>query len=621
MKSAQGSFKRVAFACMLAWVALGTLSSPISANAKPARYVFEACDSALPGGGAQGIKFSGDQTKVSAYNGCANPSEPVGIYQTFGLGKDAANNSWSLPIEAPAGGWIESMTLSAWSCGATSTASKIFVYEVGWPVNCAGESQRTFSFGPATRSVNATINLGCASECSQGAYVWAHYFAVTEVDPVAPTIGPLQGSLLSGGVVRGHQRLSATATDEGGGLGKIELLVNGQAVDPPVAPHCNVAQVANLSVKGTVAASNPPCPTTTSSSWTVDTAAYPFQDGSNAVAVCASDFATLGDPNVSCSATQTVDVDNSCAESPVGGAQALDARFADSNETQITVPFDRSAKVIGGLASSTGDPIVGATICVQTQTLGSQGNPTPIATTTTDVHGHFSYKVPPGPNRRLSFGYRHDAFQVAQSMRYLAHAKPSLSLSPERVDSGGRIRISGKVPGPSAAGRVVVLQASALHSPRWFTFHRATTDGQGVFHSSYRFDATTRTTIYRIRAVIPRQSEYPWEVGHSTPAQVKVRVGRYTRFRQTCATGRRSRRSFEAVRLDRGSCGASRVAGDATGNTARACVGERSRLQKRHFAVAGVGEFKAAVEEAFAGGARSNLCVGRGPGRVFGNGV
>lgn len=605
-RSVRGSLKRAAFACLLVWMALGTLASPSNADTKAARYVYEMCDAALPEGNTQGIKFSGDQTKVSAYNGCAHPSDVVGIYQTFGLAKDSADNFWSLPIAAPQGGWIESLTLSAWSCSASS-GSEIFVFEVGWPVNCTGESQRTFRLNSESPSVNATINLGCGGACSQGAYVWAHYIAATEVDPLAPKLGPLQGTLLSGGVLHGHQHISVAATDEGGGLSKVELLVNGQAVDSPLAPHCNVAQVANLSVKGTVAASPSPCPTTTNSSWTLDTAVYPFQGGQNTVKVCASDFATLNDPNTTCSAAQTVDVDNSCAESAVGGGQALNARFASSKETVVTVPFEHSAKVIGALASPTGGPIVGATICVQAETLGAKADPTPIATTTTDVHGHFSYKVSPGPNRRLYFGYRHDAFQVAQSMRYLAHAKPTVSLSPNRVNSGGRIRISGKVPGPRPAERVVVLQASALHSPRWFTFHRATTDEQGIFHSSYRFDATTRTTTYRIRAVIPRQSEYPWEVGHSKPALVKVRVGRCNRFRAPCAAGRRSRRSLETVRLDRRSRRASRIACDATGDTARDCVGERSRLKERHFSVTGVGEFKAAVEEAFAGGTEGHF--------------
>ncbi len=146
----------------------------------------------------------------------------------------------------------------------------------------------------------------------------------------------------------------------------------------------------------------------------------------------------------------------------------------------------------------------------------------PVGTATTDAHGHFVYTVPKGPNRRVLVGYRHDSFQVARSIRYYAHAKPTIHISPGRVGHGGGIRIRGKLPGAQGKGRVVVLQASALHSRRWFTFRRATTNKHGVFHGRYRFGATTRTITYRIRAVVPRQRGYPWEVGHSKPALVKV---------------------------------------------------------------------------------------------------
>jgi hypothetical protein len=134
--------------------------------------------------------------------------------------------------------------------------------------------------------------------------------------------------------------------------------------------------------------------------------------------------------------------------------------------------------------------------------------------------------VPPGPNRQVLLGYRHDSFQVARAVRYYAHIRPTIELSRGRVDTGATIRIAGKLPGGRrAGGRVVVLQASALHSNHWYTFLRATTNKAGVYHSHYKFDATTRTTSYRIRAVVPKQRGLPWEVGHSEPAVVTVRAG------------------------------------------------------------------------------------------------
>src|SRR5262249_33843581 len=130
---------------------------------------------------------------------------------------------------------------------------------------------------------------------------------------------------------------------------------------------------------------------------------------------------------------------------------------------------------------------------------------------------------PPGPDRELALGYRHDTFQLGKTVRYFAHVRPSLKIDARHVHNGGEIHIHGRLPGEGNVGRVVVLEAGALHSERWFPFRRATTDARGVFHARYRFDATTRTTTYRIRAEVPRQADFPWKGGHSKPVLVEVK--------------------------------------------------------------------------------------------------
>jgi hypothetical protein len=518
-----------ALGCLLSSVALAWMAVlPSAASAGPARYVYEVCDSALPGGGTPGVKFAVNPgVAFSGTNTCAQPGGSLGITETGHV--SSTYSYWNVPIDVTPGGKIESVTFSAQSCGA-GPGNKVFVYEQGWPANCAGESQRIFHVNSEFYFGIWTIFLGCdgnyAPGCEAGPTVSAHYMAATEIDPVAPELAAPQGSLLAGGIVRGHQTLAAKATDVGGGLSKISVSVNGLPASQPDVSNCNLVQVKNPSVVGVVAATVTPCPSSLEPSWKLDTAAYPFHDGANTVEVCASDYASTGEPNTTCSPPQIVQVDNSCTESAVVGGQVLSAQFAESHDESVTVPFNRAAEVTGELSDNAGDAISGATICVQMQTMDSSGGLAPVGTTTTDASGHFSYAVPPGPNRKVLLGYRHDTFQVARSVSYYAHAKPTLRITPGKVRSGGRIRLSGTVPGPQAAGRVVVLQASALHSKRWFTFHRATTNDQGVFHSRYRFDATTRTTTYRIRAVVPKQSGYPWEVGHSMPALVEVRVGR-----------------------------------------------------------------------------------------------
>jgi hypothetical protein len=269
-----------------------------------------------------------------------------------------------------------------------------------------------------------------------------------------------------------------------------------------------------------------PCPSEGEATWTLDTGAYPFRDGANSVQVCASDFATLSDPNTTCSTPRIVAVDNSCTESGVPGGEVLSAQFERSNAEEVTVGYGRPAVVAGKLANNAGDPIRGARLCVKMATIGVGDRAASVGSVTTDAEGRYRYEVPPGPNREVTLGYRHDSLQIARDVRYYAHAQPSLHVSNASVRNGDRVRFWGELPGPRNAGRVVVLQAGTVGSKRWITFRKATTKARGVFRASYHFTQTTRKTRYRFRAVVARQDGYPWVAGHSEP--VKVLVGRST---------------------------------------------------------------------------------------------
>ncbi len=517
------------------WLAALALSAaalalvPASAGAAPARYVYEVCDSALPGGGTAGVSFVVNPgVPLSPFNTCAQPGGSIGISET---GHTSATFSyWSIPVPGPPGGYVESLTVSALVCNLGPGNNHTFVYEQAWPGSCT-ESQRIFHVADSpgffgTSGAGFVILMNCDGNygpgCEAGPYIAAHDFAATEVDPKAPTLIGLSGTVLGGGTIRGHQSLGVEAHDEGGGLSKISVSVNGLPAAQPTVANCNLTQVSNRSYVGTVAVSVTPCPTSLKSSWTLDTQAYPFHDGANTIQVCASDFSTLGDPNTTCSAAQTVNVDNSCTASAVPGGDVLSAQFAGSNSDTVTVGYGKGADVSGRLADNAGDPVPGATLCVKMQTLGVDARAATVGTVKTDANGAYAYQVPPGPNRDVVIGYRHDAAQVARDVRYYAHAQPSLRVAPRKLENGDRVRLSGQVPAPGG-GRVVVLQANVSGSKRWITFRKATTDANGGFRSGYHFNATTRSTTYRFRAVVPAQAGYPWVEGHSDPVKVRVK--------------------------------------------------------------------------------------------------
>lgn len=493
-----------------------------AAQASPARYIYEQCDSVLPGGGSAGVTFPAiSNTPYVASNSCAQPGGALTISQvgtSFG-----SYMFWNVPNGAPAGSHTESITLSATVCTQGDPAVLAYAFQQPWLDNCREET-RTFR-NESSLALGFRIWLECnsrTSSCPPGPSIAAHYFATTMADPVAPSVTSLAGSLLSGPVARGHQTLSGVGHDVGGGLSKLSVLVNGLAAGQPKASRCALARANNPSIVGTVAATPSPCPESESASWTLDTSALPFHDGANSVQVCASDFATIDDPNTTCSAPQSVNVDNSCAESQVVGGETLSAQFSQSSSDSITVGYGRKAEIAGALTTDAGRPVAGATLCVQTQTLGVKASPVSAGTVKTDAEGRYSYTVPAGPNRKVQIGYRHDSIQIARQLRYYAHTKPSLRSSARHLRNGEWIHFSGQLPGPHRRGRVVVLQANVVGSKRWITFRKATSAYKGIFRAAYHFSATTRATIYRFRAVVPNQTGYPWVEGASKPVKIKV---------------------------------------------------------------------------------------------------
>lgn len=507
-------------------VILGPAVATGSARAQwpGARFVYELCDSALPGGDPPMITFH-SQAAYAPFQTCASPGGAVGVSQT---GPVTTSPGWiEVGVVHTPGGFVEGETITAFASNLQPGAEGSHVATDGWPPDNDGDQPRYFFQNSEPQILGGggtfTVALDCSATCQSGGVIGAHYIAATEVDPNPPVVGKVEGPLVAGGVLRGHQPVAATAYDQGGGVSVVEVLVNGSVAPGGATPGaCAVAAVSNLSYKGIAAYSPTPCPPTLTGSWDPDTAEYPFHEGDNTVQICASDLATVGPPNTTCSPPQTVEVNNSCTESAVVGGQNLTASFQGVTGEAVTVPFEQAAEVTGELTSNAGDPVSGATICVQSQVQESGTGPQTVATATTDANGDFSYEVPPGPNRRLLLGYRHDAFQVAKTLAFNSHAKPTIELSRGRVRRGGRIKITGSLPGPDAAGRVIVLQASSLHGTRWLTFRRATTGLQGEFRSGYRFGKPPRAITYRMRVVVPRQAGYPYEPGHSTPKRIKV---------------------------------------------------------------------------------------------------
>jgi hypothetical protein len=512
-----------------AWLAgalgIGWLALAPSATATPARFVYEACDSALPGGNALGAHYVQNQGEAfAASNSCAKPGGSIAITQTGHL--QATFAFWTVPVPVTPGGEIESMSVTGAACN-TGPGSRWFVVANGWPPSACSESQHLIQ--GLRLGLGVWVFLGCdgnyAPGCDTPATVSARYFAAIEKDPQAPTVSELRGSLIGGGVLHGRQVLTADLGDVGGGLSEAEILVNGVAVGEPLAENCNLVAVNNTSVRGLVATSASPCPEADAIERTIDTQVYPFHDGENSVQICASDLSTLNEPNRGCSKRQIVMVDNSCEPSAVDGGEVLSAGFSGTSTESVEVGPGHGAEVRGRLSTRDGVPVRGATICVRAETLGLHGGAADIGTVRTDATGEYHYGVAPGPNRRIVVGYRHDARQISRDLRFFSRVRPSLKLSPPKLRNGEGVHLWGRLPRPEPGDRVVVIQANPPSSKRWITFRRTTTDTDGQYRARYRFTSTTRRTRYRFRALVPRQAGYPWLEGTSRPQSVLVKRG------------------------------------------------------------------------------------------------
>jgi hypothetical protein len=521
----------VALAAAGAWAGPGAAGA--AATPTPgARFVYESCDAALPGGNPPSAAFvdpnGGAMEEVES---CAVPGGSIGILETGGAQGDPSWLEVGVP-ETP-GGFVEAETITASGADWAEGNGPSHVHENGFPPGNGEEWTQTFQehtqrelFFGSGGSFDIALDCSYGQACNTGAVVSAHFIAATEVDPTPPTLRPPKGTVLSGTTLRGHQTLAAEAGDVGGGLSSLSVLADGLPAAAPVSGACALAQVSNRSTYGTVAESPTPCPASLKGEWDLDTAAYPFHDGANTVEVCASDLATIGNPNTTCSTPVSVSVDNSCTESPVAGGDSISAGFERAQKEEVTVGYGTEAEVGGTLRDGAGNPVAGATICVKADTLGLEPAPAPVGVVKTDAEGNFSYQVSAGPDREFEVGYRHDSFQVDRSVRYFAHAAPTLEASATKLRNGRRIKLTGTLPQPGAGARVVVLQANVVGSKRWITFRRSGTDSHGDFAGGYRFHSTTRRTRYRFRAVVPRQDDYPYVEGHSKPVVVVVRPER-----------------------------------------------------------------------------------------------
>jgi hypothetical protein len=335
---------------------------------------------------------------------------------------------------------------------------------------------------------------------------------LADVSPPAVSIG---GSMFAGGVLRGPQTIDVSAGDQGAGLQRVVVSVNGQdAGGDDLSGSCNP-------LPGNLTARMAPCPSGLSKTYTFDTAKAPFQQGVNSISVCAYDYFQTQSPNSDCESREVV-VDNLCPGSGIGGGARVTAGFGNG-QTVRTLSFRKKALIRGRLFDQAGSPVAGATVCITGNTNLPGRPPHLIGTATTNDQGGWSFKLKHGPSRLLRVAYRFGAFQTSADLQLSMRARSTLHLSRHRTCVGKRIWFSGGLAGPLNARKVVLIRGTIPGSKRVFLIRRAKTDPEGHFRVAYAFAPVARLTRFAFWALVPEQDNYPYVRGRSVVRYIRVR--------------------------------------------------------------------------------------------------
>ena len=158
----------------------------------------------------------------------------------------------------------------------------------------------------------------------------------------------------------------------------------------------------------------------------MQTDAPPWHNGTNELEVCVRDYAA-NDPTC---LNRSVEVDNSCPGSGGTEAAALDGGIqqGDSVRSSTMVRSNQDAVARGRLATSSGDPVDGATVCVFETDAIRDATPQLVAKAQTKNGGRFAALLDRGPSRSLRFVYRYNNHQLEDAASLRSTVVPSLAI-------------------------------------------------------------------------------------------------------------------------------------------------------------------------------------------------
>lgn len=215
-----------------------------------------------------------------------------------------------------------------------------------------------------------------------------------------------------------------------------------------------------------------------------------------------------------------------CVGSEAGGGNALSASVSASGAKSVEVEQGTGVPLGGSLLDAGGHGVAGASLCIYSRVV-TDAEPEFLGVALTGTDGGYSFAVSPGPSRELSAIYRSGHREISASASVATRVKPAFAVRRKVVRNKGVATFEGWIPGPHSDRITVVLQVK--RGKGWLAFHRYRTRGDGHFMVSYRFNRTTRPTLYLMRAQVRETTGYPYLQGTSDPLRLIVLPARKRR--------------------------------------------------------------------------------------------
>jgi hypothetical protein len=201
---------------------------------------------------------------------------------------------------------------------------------------------------------------------------------------------------------------------------------------------------------------------------------------------------------------------------PSGAAVELQAR-------RRAVRFGRTVTLRGRALRPGGAPAAGVEVLILEGTAAALAE---VGRAVAGPDGAFTFALPPGASRTLRAAFRAEpadsALACSAAARVAVRAKAKLRATPRRLRPGRVVRFRGRVQGPlPPKGKLLDLQA--FDGGRWRKFGTARTRADGRFRTRYRFTRGARAKVYRFRVRVPRETGFPYALGYSNVAKVRLK--------------------------------------------------------------------------------------------------